>query len=69
MTIIFSIIDFVSDQVVWKLRHNPSWEIPFVTLAGTQHIWNWDFISGNLLQDGVPLTGYTIMIEKEDAPV
>jgi hypothetical protein len=69
MTIIFTIIDVDGKRAGWKLRHNPAWEIPFTTIEGTPHVWNWNFADGSLLQDGVPLRGYTIGIEREDAEV
>lgn len=51
----------------WILVYDPSLSVPFTTLQGTEHVWNWDFTTGNLLKDGTPLTGvegYSIIIEK-----
>jgi len=61
----FTIVEPDTDVVEWVLRHNPAWPVPFVTLQGTEHVWNWDFISGELMQDGVPLLGFAIAIELE----
>ncbi len=66
MTVIFIISDVEMKQIGWKLHHNPTWDIPFVTVDGTHHVWNWDFTSGNLLKDGEPLIGHTILVEKEE---
>ena len=69
MRFILTITPVGSTAEAWKLAHNPAWEIPFITLEGTVHIWNWDFVNGNLLKDGEQLVGYTITIEREDATV
>lgn len=62
----FTISDLDATTIDWILLYEPEKPTPFTTLQGTEHVWNWDFISGNLLQDGVPLTGaegYSIVIE------
>jgi hypothetical protein len=65
MPLLFTIMDPDTDAVVWVLHYNPAWEIPFVTVQGTPHVWNWDFITGALLQDGQPLIGYAVTIVPE----
>ena len=50
---------------VWVLRYAPNSLTPFTTLQGTEHVWVWDFISGEFLIDGAPLLGYTIEISTE----
>jgi len=63
----FTISDLDLSTVDWVLVYDPSNATPFTTLQGTEHIWNWDFTSGNLLKDGIPLLGsegYSIIIEK-----
>jgi len=64
-TLTFLIQDPDTDEVIWNLSYNPSWATPFVTVAGSEHIWNWDFVSGALLQDGEPLLGYSVVILQE----
>lgn len=66
MKVKFIISDLDSSTVDWILLYEPEKAIPFTTIQGTEHIWNWDFVSGNLLKDGVPILGsegYSIVIE------
>ncbi len=44
------------------MKYEPNYLVPFTTLQGTEHVWVWDFISGEFLKDGAPLLGYTIEI-------
>jgi hypothetical protein len=63
----FTISDLDLSTPDWILLYEPDKAIPFTTLQGTVHIWNWDFTTGNLLKDGVPLSGtegYSIVIER-----
>lgn len=60
---IFSPPDF--DTIAWVLKYAPNSLTPFTTLQGTEHVWVWDFISGEFLKDGAPLLGYTIEISAE----
>lgn len=67
MTTKFTISDLDLSTIDWILLYAPQNAIPFTTLQGTEHIWNWDFTTGNLLKDGVPLSGaegYSIVIER-----
>lgn len=67
MTTKFTISDLDLSTPDWILLYDPQNAIPFTTLQGTEHIWNWDFTTGNLLKDGVPLSGaegYSIVIER-----
>jgi hypothetical protein len=67
MTTKFTIQDLDLSTPDWILLYDPQNAIPFTTLQGTEHIWNWDFTTGNLLKDGVPLSGadgYSIVIER-----
>lgn len=67
MKIKLTISDLDHSTVDWILVYEPEKATPFTTLQGTEHIWNWDFISGNLLKDGTPLLGsegYSIVIER-----
>lgn len=67
MTTKFTISDLDLSTPDWILLYAPQNAIPFTTLQGTEHIWNWDFTTGNLLKDGVPLSGaegYSIVIER-----
>jgi hypothetical protein len=67
MTTKFTIQDLDLSTPDWILLYTPQNAIPFTTLQGTEHIWNWDFTTGNLLKDGVPLSGaegYSIVIER-----
>jgi len=62
----FTISDVDTSEVQWILLYAPENEIPFSTLFGSAHVWNWDFCTGNLLKDGLPLPasdGHTISIE------
>jgi hypothetical protein len=66
MKVKFIISDLDSSTVDWILLYEPEKSVPFTTIQGTEHIWNWDFVSGNLLKDGVPILGsegYSIVIE------
>lgn len=66
MKVKFIISDLDLTTVDWILLYEPEKAIPFTTIQGTEHIWNWDFVSGNLLKDGVPILGsegYSIVIE------
>ena len=66
MKVKFIISDLDSSTVDWILLYEPEKAVPFTTIQGTEHIWNWDFVSGNLLKDGVPILGsegYSIVIE------
>lgn len=66
MKVKFTISDLDLTTVDWILLYEPEKAIPFTTIQGTEHIWNWDFVSGNLLKDGVPILGsegYSIVIE------
>lgn len=65
MNTLLTIIDPDTDVVEWVLRHNPSWAVPFVTVQGSEHIWNWNFITGELIKDGEPLLGFAISIQLE----
>lgn len=65
----FTISDVELTTVFWILVYDPLLSTPFTTLQGTEHVWNWDFIAGNLLKDGSPLlgsNGYSITIELYD---
>jgi len=65
--VVLSICSRPLSAIDWILHYEPQNETPFTTLQGTEHSWNWDFTTGNLLKDGVPLTGaegYSIIIEK-----
>lgn len=67
MKVKLTISDLDASTVDWILLYEPDKATPFTTLQGTEHIWNWDFTTGNLLKDGVPLTGaegYSIIIER-----
>ena len=67
MTTKFTISDLDLSTIDWILLYDPQNAIPLTTLKGTEHIWNWDFTTGNLLKDGVPLSGaegYSIVIER-----
>ena len=64
MNIIFTLTNVDTQTQDWVLTHNPQWETPFETISGLPHVWNWDFINGNLLKDGEALSGYTITIER-----
>lgn len=66
MKVKFTISDLDLTTVDWILLYEPEKAIPFTTIQGTEHIWNWNFVSGNLLKDGVPILGsegYSIVIE------
>lgn len=66
MKVKFIISDLDLTSIDWILLYEPEKAIPFTTIQGTEHIWNWDFVSGNLLKDGVPILGsegYSIVIE------
>jgi hypothetical protein len=66
MKVKFIISDIDLTSTDWILLYEPEKAIPFTTIQGTEHIWNWDFTSGNLLKDGAPLLGsegYSIVIE------
>lgn len=66
MKVKFIISDIDLTSIDWILLYEPEKAIPFTTIQGTEHIWNWDFVSGNLLKDGVPILGsegYSIVIE------
>ncbi len=63
----FTISDLDLTTTDWILIYDPAQSTPFTTLQGTEHIWNWDFTTGNLLKDGTPLLGsegYSIVIER-----
>lgn len=67
MKIKLTISDLDLTTVDWILLYEPDKATPFTTLQGTEHIWNWDFTTGNLLKDGVALLGsegYSIVIER-----
>jgi len=67
MKVKFIISDLDLTTVDWILLYEPEKAIPFTTIQGTEHIWNWNFVSGNLLKDGVPILGsegYSIVIEQ-----
>jgi hypothetical protein len=67
MKIKLTISDLDLTTVDWILLYEPDKAAPFTTLQGTDHIWNWDFTTGNLLKDGVALLGsegYSIVIER-----
>jgi hypothetical protein len=67
MKIKFTISDVLTSEVCWTLLYQPDQETPFATLFGGHHVWNWDFCTGNLLKDGIPLppeSGYGITIER-----
>lgn len=66
MKTLFTISNVELSTVHWKLLYDPSQPVPFMTLEGTEHVWNWDFTCGNLIKDGEPLLGsegYSIQIE------
>lgn len=67
MKVKFIISDLDLTSIDWILLYEPEKAIPFTTIQGTEHIWNWDFVSGNLLKDGTPVLGsegYSIVIEQ-----
>jgi len=63
--IIFTLTNVDTQQVDFILHHNPLWEVPFVTISGESgHVFNWDFVDGSMLMDGVNMTHITITIER-----
>lgn len=77
MKVKLTICDLDLTTTDWILLYEPDKAVPFTTLQGTEHVWNWDFTTGSLLKDGVPLSpteGYSITIEpvgkvEPDAPL
>jgi hypothetical protein len=59
----FTLSDPDTATVMWVLMYDLNNPIPFTTEYGTPHVWNWDFIRGELTQDGVAFTDCAIAIE------
>lgn len=69
MKIKLTISDLDLTTTDWILLYEPEKSVPFTTIQGTEHVWNWNFVNGNLMKDGVPLLGsegYSIVIENTE---